>query len=779
MCNDESPLAGSYPEDFSLDLNGKQFEWEAIALIPFIEEEKLHQASEIAKQFLTEEEILNNQHGDHLLFNYTDKKLFDYLLPGLPDITDNHAECTIISRDEFRLPVDQIKKGISKKIKLYTHFYGYPSLNFLKFTAQIRNERVKVFQTVSKHDNVILELDDIEANKFTNLIKYLGRDIYHNWPYPKEGRLVSLFDGDYLHFLKQTKNQKLKIVTQRPARQLSEFYIKKVQEIKNNLLQSRGIVIRNETCLCIFTPVIGYSHKVNDDGTIVRLKQYSTEESFVLGKTVMPRLKTLQPYKPMMIGPRPLYLSVKQMQQEDVILDINATDLYKIGRKCFVLDHRYYGDSAEILFFDEMINQVALRIQPAYEPDISEIVRNEGDILSSNYINTNQMAANLQMLPSHLSKMTGSVYVSHPKEPTYNFNIGLNLKYKRNGLPNYSIYFEGCWYFSNEVYQTVCDYIKRFPLVVDQISNYNFNSLDYRALFPVGDADKQFKELMKFINELPMRNEKRKSMDTRLLDRCVVYEIEDALKASINSLVKLRPVQIGLEVSEIYCPSFSHFRVSHPDPNANFELYDRVVNVKQGIPVPVGLKGIVIAIEKGLEKVGNAMVTIVFDQEFDGGQKINTRDNRAFILPQCYLINISYGKIQKPKRTYYQSTSYRSRSNQQQATDSYDDYTDDNNNSYIPNRSSSFRYENQYFTPSYQQVSASGQESTQTDKHLDVWHKLMKSATEALKDQTRENPLTNLTFNPTINLIKNPQTVSKSLSKKAIKVNTLESEELN
>lgn len=38
MSSDNSPIIEYYPLDFKTDLNGKQQEWEAVVLIPFIDE---------------------------------------------------------------------------------------------------------------------------------------------------------------------------------------------------------------------------------------------------------------------------------------------------------------------------------------------------------------------------------------------------------------------------------------------------------------------------------------------------------------------------------------------------------------------------------------------------------------------------------------------------------------------------------------------------------------------------------------------------------------------
>lgn len=42
MTSPNSPIIEYYPLDFKTDLNGKQQEWEAVVLIPFIDEVHTH-----------------------------------------------------------------------------------------------------------------------------------------------------------------------------------------------------------------------------------------------------------------------------------------------------------------------------------------------------------------------------------------------------------------------------------------------------------------------------------------------------------------------------------------------------------------------------------------------------------------------------------------------------------------------------------------------------------------------------------------------------------------
>lgn len=55
-----------------------------------------------------------------------------------------------------------------------------------------------------------------------------------------------------------------------------------------------------------------------------------------------------------------------------------------------------------------------------------------------------------------------------------------------------------------------------------------------------------------------------------------------------------------------------------PDPTVQYEMFDRVVNVRTGYSVPFGLQGTVVGIQKG-EKDADAIHDIIFDEEFPGG----------------------------------------------------------------------------------------------------------------------------------------------------------------
>ena len=68
MTDSASEIADFYPTDFAIDINGKKFAWQAVVLLPFIEEERLVDAISEHEESFTAEEARRNSHGVPLLF---------------------------------------------------------------------------------------------------------------------------------------------------------------------------------------------------------------------------------------------------------------------------------------------------------------------------------------------------------------------------------------------------------------------------------------------------------------------------------------------------------------------------------------------------------------------------------------------------------------------------------------------------------------------------------------------------------------------------------------
>ncbi|KAK7103968.1 5'-3' exoribonuclease 2-like [Littorina saxatilis] len=68
MYDPESPIIDFYPINFKIDLNGKKYAWQGVALLPFVDETRLHQGLQSVYPDLTEAERKRNILGSDKLF---------------------------------------------------------------------------------------------------------------------------------------------------------------------------------------------------------------------------------------------------------------------------------------------------------------------------------------------------------------------------------------------------------------------------------------------------------------------------------------------------------------------------------------------------------------------------------------------------------------------------------------------------------------------------------------------------------------------------------------
>jgi len=67
MSDPASPIVDFYPEDFTIDLNGKKFAWQGVAILPFIDADRLLEAMKTKQNELTDDEKKRNEFGKETL----------------------------------------------------------------------------------------------------------------------------------------------------------------------------------------------------------------------------------------------------------------------------------------------------------------------------------------------------------------------------------------------------------------------------------------------------------------------------------------------------------------------------------------------------------------------------------------------------------------------------------------------------------------------------------------------------------------------------------------
>lgn len=80
MSNPDSPIIDFYPLDFEIDLNGKKYAWQGVALLPFVDEKRLLAALSQVYPDLTELEMKRNSRGKDRLFLRQGNPIFDFFV---------------------------------------------------------------------------------------------------------------------------------------------------------------------------------------------------------------------------------------------------------------------------------------------------------------------------------------------------------------------------------------------------------------------------------------------------------------------------------------------------------------------------------------------------------------------------------------------------------------------------------------------------------------------------------------------------------------------------
>lgn len=90
-----------------------------------------------------------------------------------------------------------------------------------------------------------------------------------------------------------------------------------------------------------------------------------------------------------------------------------------------------------------------------------------------------------------------------------------------------------------------------------------------------------------------------------------------------------------------------------PDPTATFELFDRVVIVRDQYSVPLGMRGTIISILPRIDanpirqeniNVVDYIYEVLFDKPFELGTSYEgIAENRVFKVRRSVLINITHG----------------------------------------------------------------------------------------------------------------------------------------
>ncbi|XP_044075764.1 5'-3' exoribonuclease 1 isoform X2 [Siniperca chuatsi] len=641
MTSENSPIIEYYPLDFKTDLNGKQQEWEAVVLIPFIDERCLLAAMEPCNQKLTKEEKARNCHTECAVYSY-DHEIdctYNSTLPHLfPDIIHCHVRKAHIPMDAWQVPLDHVSRPVDRSA---LYFCGFPTLQHIRHKFFKKKSGVVVFQQSSRGENMILDIlpgqggeavcDDVAA-------QVLGKSVFVNWPHLEEARIIAVSDGDVKFCLEEPPG--VQRVYDRPSSppptkitclsdKEQKDWVKDVQGITEHFLKRKGIVV-NETAVVLYGQLLtGRKYVPKANGVVELEKQWAKQVLPFAFQTVVKDIKAF-------------YSSLTSFKSLD--------ELFPPAASVFMVGNPYYGAMGEVQDSSDVIKDGRVRVvfNVPHEPQLETLIQNQHKYCvkySPGYV----LASRLGVTSYLVSRFSGSIFIGRgsKKNPCgeQRANVGLNLKFnkKNEEVPGYTKRTEKEWLYSAAVEELLAEYLDRFSEVFNTVSRNSHDDVFYEDdIWPGLDQNgaEKVAEITSWLKSQPVSSVSRASCDLQVLDSAIVERIEEAVeKTKVKKSTK--KVRVTVKPHLLFRPLEQQQGVV-PDLDAEYRLFDRVVNIRESFTVPLGLRGTIIGI-KGAEREAEVLYEVLFDEEFAGGLNIRCTSPRGYRLPPCALINLSHG----------------------------------------------------------------------------------------------------------------------------------------
>ncbi|OCT80912.1 5'-3' exoribonuclease 1 [Xenopus laevis] len=641
MISSDSPIIDYYPQDFKTDLNGKQQEWEAVVLIPFIDEKRLLEAMESCNKCLTEDEKKRNRHSECIKYWYEKETDFKYYSPW-PEKFQSVDRCSarykLISLDAWHVDVTDNK--ITKVNKSALYFCGFPTLKHIKHKHSLKKAGVQVFQQSSRGENMILEIeaeeDEDNLNVDTIASAILGKSVFVNWPHLEEARVVTVSDGDMKFYLDERPGtQKLYTVNSVPPTKVvyvsdkeRNLWVKEIQGISEYYHKRKGVVI-NETAVVLYAQLLtGRRYQLGQNGEVHLEKQWSKQVLPFVYQTVVQDITTFESgsYNYKTLG-----------------------ELFSPESSVFMLGAPYYGCMGEVQESSDVLSENRIRVLLSIpnEPQLDALIQNQHKF-SIKYNPGYVLASRLGVNGYLVSRFTGSIFIGRgsKKNPhgEQKANVGLNLKFnkKNEEVPGYTKRNGTEWTYSSAAELLLGEYIERFPELFTYISKHSQDDVFYEDDIWAGEDEhgaEKVQEIVSWLKSHPVNMLSRSSCDLQILDAAIVEKIEEEVAKCKSK--KPGKVRVTVKPHLLFKPLEQQHGIV-PDQDAEFRLFDRVVNVRENFSVPLGLRGTVIGI-KGAERDADVLLEVLFDEVFPGGLTIRCSQFKAYRLPTSALINLSHG----------------------------------------------------------------------------------------------------------------------------------------
>lgn len=595
MSDAYSPILDFYPKDFSTDANGKKTPWEAVVLIPFIDEERLLAAVEGVSDELTADERERNQFGSSTLTVYEAGARREL---GAPPGSRYGPLTLPVQVLQYDLPV--LDTGYAFKPELLPGvkpLAGFPSLRSIRHAARLEMVGVALFDGVKPTTSPSLLLTPstdagVLARKGASIElvarELAGQRMYAAWPFLLEGLVVRITDGLFSY-------------DQSGKRALTE------KECGEHTRTLARVADEHRRKMAVELPLAG---EEEDSEVLVWLAglQGLCREADGATRKVYAAPEAAEPYPARLVLPPSVCLEDARWVERAAMkpeeeYPVGSSAIYvgseaPFGSLCRVTGHTPDGHVAV---------EIERRLPLAPEPSFPARLANAA-LATEAYYPARQVAHGLGVSPVFLAKITSAWYLFHGPAMDKASNIGLGLKFDGRGqrAAGYARRVQGTWEFSQRAVDLIRAYKATFPqLFAALLGASGAQQTQAAAVFPgrpEADTPAGLAKLLEPVRAWIRAGTERLRIvpiDTALLPEEGVQQIHVAWNEYAAAHPQTKVIQLpAVPTSALRHEGMAEFIAPNDAPR--FHLGDRVRYLGSGSGgIPFGVPGIVVGLEDG------------------------------------------------------------------------------------------------------------------------------------------------------------------------------------
>lgn len=622
MTEEYSPIRDFYPEKVDYDMNGKKASWEAVVLISFVDKERLLKALEPLNHLLTEEEKHRNSHGSDLIFIFNPQvdQVYKSPLSGLfKNLEHNH--CVEQSFILQNIPAEALKNGLIHGVKTGKEsFASFPSLDYLPFKYELKNNNTRIFNMPSKEASVVLSFsqpDNRGVDEDSLISSFLGATVFTRYPYIRPSKVVSI------------KTKEGKYVLQNGSATLKQYkstgdFTKPVRRMIEDYKNKMAFIIKDIEYLFEVQPIKGVERQEN--GSFEMIFEENAEPEAYPYQLIVTSIDNVDE---------------RFMERAPIPVDQE----FPIGSTTIFLGDYAYGCEATVGGYSENKDKLKLKLDMTNSKDASfkalQKLAND-DIHSIKYFPAFNIMKRFNISGLTLARLFDRCLVNY-KNQTLNFGFGIRNEAKRTKALGFAKKTDG-WFYS-ELAVSMLDEFKRnysdiFNLIVKTI-----NSTGKGQYVP----DISLDVLLEKDSQFDAKIVALKFWFRRLKDNLVLVSLEsDALSRKAVKIAE----EYSIKNSHLPKPQESFKNLANVPVKAifkpqdslgllrrqKFSLGDRVVYVQTHGKIPYLSKGTVIGY---FSEGQNVNIQVLFDNEIVAGSTLGDRllTHRAIILDRALLLN--------------------------------------------------------------------------------------------------------------------------------------------